>query len=257
MILFLLRNLNFILRKSIIKNTINKFIYIVKYKKATNLNFNHFLYLKLFFISEVIKKKHKNSNFEKKKNNYIFSEDWFSSNIPLWDYNIKKEFSKNSKLKYLEIGTFEGKSAIYICENFENIEVTCVDPFDKYETIESLVKKQDMKKIYDTFQSNIKVFKNRITHYKISSNEFFKKSNELFDIIYIDGSHYYIDVENDFKNSLNCLNKGGIIIFDDFLWNYYKKIEENPINGILPFLNKQKNLKIISASNQLILKIIN
>ena len=256
MILFFLRNFNFILRKSIIKNTINKFAYIIKYKNNTNLNFNYFLFLKFFFISEVIKKKNKNFNIEK-KNDYIFSEDWFSSNIPIWKNTINKEFNKNSNLKYLEIGTFEGKSAIYICENFENIEVTCVDPFDKYETIESLVKKQDMKKIYDTFQSNIKVFKNRITHYKISSNEFFKKSNELFDIIYIDGSHYYIDVENDFKNSLNCLNKGGIIIFDDFLWNYYKKIEENPINGILPFLNKQKNLKIISASNQLILKIIN
>jgi len=111
-----------------------------------------------------------------------------------------------------------------------------------------------MKRIYDTFQLNVKDFKNRINHYKISSNEFFKKNNELFDIIYIDGSHYYIDVQNDFKNSLNCLNDGGIIIFDDFLWNYYKKIEENPINGILPFLNKQKDLKIISASNQLILK---
>ena len=253
MILFFLRNFNFILRKSIIKNTINKFIFIIKYKKSTNLNFNYFLFLKFFFISEVIKKKNKNFNIEK-KNDYIFSEDWFSSNIPIWKNTINKEFNKNSNLKYLEIGTFEGRSAIYICENFQNIQVTCVDPFDKYESVESLAKKQDMKRIYDTFQSNVKDFKNRINHYKINSNEFFKKNNELFDIIYIDGSHYYIDVQNDFKNSLNCLNDGGIIIFDDFLWNYYKKIQENPINGILPFLNKQKDLKIISASNQLILK---
>ncbi len=253
MILFFLRNFNFILRKSIIKNTINKFAYIIKYKNSTNLNFNYFLFLKFFFISEVIKKKNKNFNIEK-KNDYIFSEDWFSSNIPIWDNTINKEFNKNSKLKYLEIGTFEGRSAIYICENFQNIKVICVDPFDEYESVESLAKKQDMKRIYDTFQSNVKDFKDRINHYKISSNEFFKKNNELFDIIYIDGSHYYIDVENDFKNSLNCLNVGGIIIFDDFLWDYYKKIEENPINGILPFLNKQKYLKIISASNQLILK---
>ena len=253
MVFFFLKNLKYLLRKSIIKNTINKFIFIIKYKKSTNLNFNYFLFLKFFFISEVIKKKKKNFNIEK-KNDYIFSEDWFSSNIPIWKNTINKEFNKNSNLKYLEIGTFEGRSAIYICENFQNIQVTCVDPFDKYESVESLAKKQDMKRIYDTFQSNVKDFKNRINHYKINSNEFFKKNNELFDIIYIDGSHYYIDVQNDFKNSLNCLNDGGIIIFDDFLWNYYKKIQENPINGILPFLNKQKDLKIISASNQLILK---
>ena len=66
MILFFLRNFNFILRKSIIKNTINKFTYIIKYKNSTNLNFNYFLFLKFFFISEVIKKKNKNFNLEKK-----------------------------------------------------------------------------------------------------------------------------------------------------------------------------------------------
>ena len=34
----------------------------------------------------------------------------------------------------------------------------------------------------------------------------------------------------------------------------YKKIEENPINGIMPIIVKRKDLKIISASNQLIIK---
>ena len=32
----------------------------------------------------------------------------------------------------------------------------------------------------------------------------------------------------DFQNSIRVLNKGGIIILDDFLWGYYKKIDENP-----------------------------
>ena len=81
-----------------------------------------------------------------------------------------------------------------------------------------------------------------------------KQIKKKFDIIYIDGSHYYLDVINDFKNSLKILKKGGLLIFDDFLWNYYEKIEENPINGILPILLNKKNLKIISASNQLIIK---
>ncbi len=58
----------------------------------------------------------------------------------------------------------------------------------------------------------------------------------------------------DFQNSIRVLNKGGIIILDDFLWGYYKKIDENPIHGILPVLKNEKNLKIISASWQLIVK---
>ena len=252
--LFLLENLNFLFRKSIIKNTINKFLYFNHYKKISNLRLNSFLFFKFFLISEIIKKKYKKLIYREINKNYFFSEDWFSENIPVWEKTIKEEFRKESKLKYLEIGTFEGRSAIYISETFKNIDVICVDPFDKYESVKSLAKKQEMKKVYETFSSNMRILKDRIKHYKVSSKKFFKNNNFFFDIIYIDGSHYYLDVQDDFRNSLNCLNKGGIIIFDDFLWNYYKKIEENPINGILPMLIKQKNLKIISASNQLIVK---
>lgn len=254
MISFFLGNLNFLFRKSTIKNAVSKFLYIKRYKKNLNQNFNSFLFLKFFLISEIIKKKYKKLSFTKINNNYSFSEDWFSGNIPVWEKIIKEEFSEKTKLKYLEIGTFEGRSAIYISETFNNIDVSCVDPFDEYETVKSLAKEQEMKKVYETFLSNIRILNNKVKHFKVRSNEFFKDNNFFFDIIYIDGSHYYLDVQDDFRNSLNCLNKGGIIIFDDFLWDYYEKIEENPINGILPMLIKQKHLKIISASNQLIVK---
>ena len=252
---FFLKNLKYLLRKSVINNTINKFKFIIYYKKKIKLKFNFLIFIKLFLVSEIIKKKN-NSNQKRFYFNqkYSFSEDWFSINIPIWEYFFKKELNLNSQLNYLEIGIFEGRSIIYICEKYKDIKVTCVDPYDKYENIESSAKKQEMSNIYKTFQNNTKNLRDRINHHKINSSDFFKINNKTFDIIYIDGSHFYLDVYNDFKNSLNCLNDGGIIIFDDFLWNYYKKIEENPINGILPFLNKQKYLKIISASNQLILK---
>ena len=256
MIYFLLKNFFFVARKSVIKNTYNKFKFILDYIKKKKINFNFIIFVKFFLESEVLKKKHYSLNLKKFtfRHEYNFSEDWFSINIPIWEFIIKKEFGNDPKLNYLEIGTFEGRSAIYICENYKTIDVVCVDPFDKYESIESSAKKQEMKKIYEKFKSNIKIFDDRISHHKITSSDFFKKNDCLFDIIYIDGSHYHLDVLNDFKNSLKFLKKGGIIIFDDFLWNYYEKINENPIHGILPTLSLSKNLQIISASNQLIIK---
>ena len=106
MFIYLLKNIFYFLRKSVIKNAINKFIFINTYKKKINKNINSFKFLKFFIISEIIKKKYINQNSKKTNinhNNYEFSEDWFSINIPNWNYIINKEFNKNLNLKYLEI----------------------------------------------------------------------------------------------------------------------------------------------------------
>ena len=257
MLVFILKNLGYIFRKSVIHNILTKYKFLSKYKQATKLDFNILIFFKLFFISEVITKKNR-LYFEKKANDYekkyTLSEDWFSFNIPIWDHVINKEFDKISKLKFLKIGVFEGRSVIHICESYKNFEITCVDPFQRYDEIDDFVKKQDMEKTFEIFKENISQFKDRVEYYKLTSEDFFNKNNSYFNIIYIDGSHYYLDVMQDFQNSIRVLNKGGIIILDDFLWGYYKKIDENPIHGILPVLKNEKNLKIISASWQLIVK---
>lgn len=49
----------------------------------------------------------------------------------------------------------------------------------------------------------------------ITSDEFFAKNNETFDIIFIDGLHHADQVEKDILNSLKILNDGGTIICHD------------------------------------------
>ena len=98
--------------------------------------------------------------------------------------------------------------------------------------------------------------------YNISSDNFFKKyKNELFDIIYIDGGHDRIDVISDGKNSFKILKRGGILIFDDFLYEYNnkkkirKKIESDfVIGGILLFLSKFEKIEILYVGHQIILR---
>ncbi len=49
----------------------------------------------------------------------------------------------------------------------------------------------------------------------ITSDEFFKKNKDTFDIIFIDGLHEHHQVVRDIENSLNILNPDGIIIVHD------------------------------------------
>lgn len=48
-----------------------------------------------------------------------------------------------------------------------------------------------------------------------TSDEFFAKKRNKFDIIFIDGLHLEEQVDKDIQNSLSRLNKGGIIILHD------------------------------------------
>lgn len=52
---------------------------------------------------------------------------------------------------------------------------------------------------------------------RMTSDEFFAINNETFDVIFIDGLHYYTQVKKDYKNAIRCLNDGGFIVFHDML----------------------------------------
>jgi len=52
------------------------------------------------------------------------------------------------------------------------------------------------------------------TH-KMTSDEYFSQNNDTFDLIFIDGLHEREQVSRDIENSLNVLNKNGVIICHD------------------------------------------
>ena len=54
------------------------------------------------------------------------------------------------------------------------------------------------------------------TH-RMTSDNFFKTNQKMFDLIFIDGLHEYSQVLRDIKNSINFLNKDGIILVHDCL----------------------------------------
>jgi len=51
--------------------------------------------------------------------------------------------------------------------------------------------------------------------YRVTSDQFFKKNNIFFDVIFIDGYHEYYQCQRDVLNSLKFLNSGGLILIHD------------------------------------------
>lgn len=52
---------------------------------------------------------------------------------------------------------------------------------------------------------------------RMTSDDFFLQNKEKFDVVFIDGLHYYEQVKKDFENSIQVLNNNGMIIFHDML----------------------------------------
>jgi len=235
---------------------------IVKYRKVLKYSFVTLIKIlplvrsnKLKFILETIKGQNyvefqPNINNEKLyfKNKYQFNyDDWFSNNINIW----RNYLMSSKEIKYLEIGSFEGRSAVFVGELNNAEQVTCVDTFEGSDEHNDI--NYDL--VYKNCSENLKKLNTPYSLIKDTSHNFFKKNNKKFNVIYIDGSHFYDDVKKDFINSMNCLDDGGILICDDFLWFFYEKIEENPIGAILEcYEDYKKDLEILFIHYQIIFK---
>jgi len=57
--------------------------------------------------------------------NKSFSTNWFLNNFKVLEYYLPEK--SLDKFNYLEIGSFEGMSALFILNKFKNANVTCID----------------------------------------------------------------------------------------------------------------------------------
>ena len=152
----------------------------------------------------------------------------------------------------MEIGSFEGQSTYFFLKYFKFSEIDCVDTWEGSDEH----KNESFTKIEKNFDENISPFLSRIIKNKKSSKNFFLINKKKYDIIYIDGSHYYKDVFRDSINAKKFLNKNGLLIFDDYMFNFYKNKNHNPISAINKFLKKFGNddFEVVAVFRQVFLK---
>lgn len=197
------------------------------------------------------------SEFKKRAHALSTSQDWFTHNIPRWlgifnDYR----FAQKNELNSLEIGSWEGLSAHFILHTLPNATLTCVDTWegsDEHKT-ETLSEKHSLSKIEQSFDNNLAAFRDRLNKQKGTSFSFFVNNpgRNKFDFIYVDGSHYADDVLIDAMKCFEMLKIGGVMIFDDYFWQFYSNPLDNPASAINLFLRlKRGSYKLIDVSNQI------
>ena len=178
---------------------------------------------------------------------YNEKEKWFCNNLFFLNNQLKK--IKNIR-NILEIGSYEGRSCIYFGKKFIDAKITCVDTWsgsDEHLNIK-------FKEIENNFDKNIlnHLGNDRVEKQKLSSDIFFEKNNEFFDLIYIDGDHQTDQVNKDINNAWKILNDGGYLILDDYTWWWYNDLNKNPASAINNFI--YNNISSIDVENLIIWK---
>ena len=186
-----------------------------------------------------------------------FKEKWFDVNIVPWSATFSRIFDRADPVRILEIGSWEGRSTLFLMTYFRRGHLTAVDTWggcDEYEYNAT----SDVEDLETRFDCNVSSCGSRITKRKGTSQLVLPQlldEQKKFDLVYVDGSHHADDVLTDAVTAWRLLNTGGVLIFDDFLWNYYPRWRANPAWAINLFMKYcAGQYRILSTSYQIILQ---
>ena len=149
------------------------FYYRLKYLINKNSNYRVILSFLLDRIKHPFKKSKKkyfrNLHIEYLKTKNI-TTDFFSINAYYWKKFIG---TLPENFKYLEIGSWEGNSALFIINNFKVEKVTCVDIWEDENF------KDEQHKNFNNYKKNINEFSNIVDTFKGTSDSFFLNQKDV------------------------------------------------------------------------------
>ncbi len=155
-----------------------------------------------------------------------FTSDWMSENRADW----QQIFDSLKPKSYLEVGSFEGRSACFVIATMKTVEeVVCIDTWQNYAELPDI----DMEAAENKFNRNVAEATRfcesegggvHVQKYKGRSSSTLAglcwdaKREGTFDVVYIDGSHKPEDVMLDMMLGIRLVRVGGVMIVDDYLW---------------------------------------
>jgi predicted O-methyltransferase YrrM len=167
-----------------------------------------------------------------------FTTNWAASHFFTWAELLHPLQGK--PVRILEIGSWEGRSALFFLNYLPLSRVTCIDTFggnaehqlDPY--FAALAPRTEAQ-----FDANLAEFGNRVEKRKGSSATVLPQlgvTRRWFDLAYIDGSHMAADVYRDAALTWPLLEPGSLMLFDDYEWDLMDNEHERPKLGIDAFL---------------------
>ena len=153
-------------------------------------------------------------------------------------------------LRFLQIGAFTGNASVWMVDNVLTQRNSILEDVDTWSgSDEQEHKEMDWLDVERTYDSRI-AFRPNIIKYKMDSKEFLRSIEKVtFDFIYIDGDHTAEGVLQDAVLGWRLLKPGGIMAFDDYLWEDPRGIEFQPGWSIDTFVGAVKEESEVLLSN--------
>jgi hypothetical protein len=167
-----------------------------------------------------------------------FSADWTTWHFGNWREWLRH--LRDAPVRILEIGSWEGRSALFFLNYFPASHLVCVDTFGG--SVEHQLNPYFAALVPETeqkFDANVASFAGRFEKRKVSSSAVLPQlaiEQRQFDIVYVDGSHRAADVYSDAALSWPMVARNGIVIFDDYEFDQMEGEIERPRLGIDIFL---------------------
>jgi predicted O-methyltransferase YrrM len=182
--------------------------------------------------------------------------DWTSNNFPIWSGILSG--LRSFPVRILEIGSWEGRSAIYFLNFLPRSTITCVDTFSGGDEHQANDLANLLPSIERRFDDNLAPFAGRVEKVKGDSrNELpvLALNRRRYDLVYIDGSHRAPDVYSDILFAWAMLNRRGLMILDDYKWTDLPAEIDRPKMAIDAFMwSFMGSYKLVHQDYQVILQ---
>jgi predicted O-methyltransferase YrrM len=185
-----------------------------------------------------------------------FSSDWTSWHFSTWMKILGP--LRDEPVRILEIGSWEGRSALFFLNYLPRAQLVCVDTFGgnvehhRDPWFAALVPEAEQR-----FDTNTTAFVTRIEKRKGPASDVLPELGiepRRFDIAYVDGSHLAKDVYSDAVLTWSLMAPEGIVIFDDYEFDQNETELERPKLGIDAFLKAiEGQYRLIHKDYQLVI----
>lgn len=188
-----------------------------------------------------------------------FSSNFVMDHVVNWR-RVLEELEGKPDLRFLEVGSFEGLSCIWMFTHVltaPSSKMTCVDSFDFGGQLAD-DPSESGRNIQDRFDANLKaagVFDRVDKRHGFSQVALRGLPLETFDHIYIDGSHMAPDVLEDVVLGYRLMKVGGLATFDDYGWQAHDEPRKRPTMALDAFVDIFKGkVEVVHKGYQLVLR---